>query len=286
MGHASSGSSFQHTAGDVPYENYQKKNLKKSGTTYKKMQKDPFYDRKALADNFRDKKGSLDGKGAGYGDSSSSSSSFSKSKDSSAGGGQKDGYGGTGLDILHVTLDAMHKDKDKDKDKDKNGVSKADRKSSKKLDIAEVSRKGKKTKQNPHGLTDDFWEQTAPECSGHQMPGKLLIVKKDGPNKGRRFYGCCFPADQRCKFFMWAEENPDVLPLLLELEQQKVDRGKSVFADTQKARGRSTTLADTNPEEEPEEDWKHHAIAQYMQRLDDMNIDDLKAEVAMCKKRR
>jgi len=23
--------------------------------------------------------------------------------------------------------------------------------------------------------------------------------------KGRKFYGCCFPADQRCKFFLWAE---------------------------------------------------------------------------------
>ncbi|RYH29294.1 RecQ family ATP-dependent DNA helicase [archaeon] len=57
-------------------------------------------------------------------------------------------------------------------------------------------------------------EQLAPLCPGHSMPAKLLTVKKTGGNKGRRFYACCFPADQRCNFFLWAEDNPDLLSAL------------------------------------------------------------------------
>jgi hypothetical protein len=34
------------------------------------------------------------------------------------------------------------------------------------------------------GMIDDAWlEEFAPKCSGHEMPAKLLVVKKAGPNK-------------------------------------------------------------------------------------------------------
>lgn len=31
---------------------------------------------------------------------------------------------------------------------------------------------------------------------------------KDGPNKGREFYGCLKPREQGCGFFLWADDTP------------------------------------------------------------------------------
>ncbi|XP_074647309.1 DNA topoisomerase 3-alpha-like [Tubulanus polymorphus] len=39
-------------------------------------------------------------------------------------------------------------------------------------------------------------------------PARSLIVQKDGPNKGRPFYGCPKPRDQGCGFFQWGDEDP------------------------------------------------------------------------------
>ncbi|XP_020857019.1 5'-3' DNA helicase ZGRF1 isoform X1 [Phascolarctos cinereus] len=44
-----------------------------------------------------------------------------------------------------------------------------------------------------------------PTCH-HQQPTKLVMVKKDGPNKGRLFYTCDAPKANQCKFFKWLEE--------------------------------------------------------------------------------
>jgi hypothetical protein len=48
-------------------------------------------------------------------------------------------------------------------------------------------------------------EKHAPICSGHSMTTRIFTVRKVGSNRGRRFYSCCFPADQRCGYFLWAE---------------------------------------------------------------------------------
>ncbi|XP_042839956.1 protein ZGRF1 isoform X2 [Panthera tigris] len=48
-------------------------------------------------------------------------------------------------------------------------------------------------------------ESNVPSCHHHQ-PAKLVTVKKEGPNKGRRFYTCDGPKANRCKFFKWLEE--------------------------------------------------------------------------------
>ncbi|XP_073093259.1 5'-3' DNA helicase ZGRF1 isoform X2 [Manis javanica] len=48
-------------------------------------------------------------------------------------------------------------------------------------------------------------ENNVPSCHHHQ-PAKLVIVKKEGPNKGRLFYTCDGPKANRCKFFKWLEE--------------------------------------------------------------------------------
>lgn len=52
----------------------------------------------------------------------------------------------------------------------------------------------------------DRLESEAPRCPGHGLPARLFVVRKAGSRwRGRRFYGCAFPADQRCGFFLWAE---------------------------------------------------------------------------------
>ena len=37
-----------------------------------------------------------------------------------------------------------------------------------------------------------------------------LTVQKDGPNKGRQFYGCPKPRGEGCNFFQWADENAGI----------------------------------------------------------------------------
>ncbi|XP_016076608.1 PREDICTED: protein ZGRF1-like isoform X2 [Miniopterus natalensis] len=48
-------------------------------------------------------------------------------------------------------------------------------------------------------------ENNVPSCH-HRQPAKLVMVKKEGPNKGRLFYTCDAPKAERCKFFKWLEE--------------------------------------------------------------------------------
>ncbi|XP_042107758.1 protein ZGRF1 isoform X13 [Ovis aries] len=48
-------------------------------------------------------------------------------------------------------------------------------------------------------------DNNVPSCH-HQQPAKLVMVKKEGPNKGRLFYACDGPKANQCKFFKWFEE--------------------------------------------------------------------------------
>ncbi|XP_023075736.1 protein ZGRF1 [Piliocolobus tephrosceles] len=57
-------------------------------------------------------------------------------------------------------------------------------------------------------------ESNVPSCH-HSQPAKLVMVKKEGPNKGRLFYTCDGPKADRCKFFKWLE---DVTPGYLTQE--------------------------------------------------------------------
>ncbi|KAF4802746.1 protein ZGRF1 isoform X4 [Turdus rufiventris] len=48
----------------------------------------------------------------------------------------------------------------------------------------------------------------APLCN-HMHPAKLVMVKKEGQNKGRLFYACDAPKADQCSFFKWIEDvNP------------------------------------------------------------------------------
>ncbi|XP_019355638.1 protein ZGRF1 isoform X2 [Alligator mississippiensis] len=64
-------------------------------------------------------------------------------------------------------------------------------------------------------------ENCVPLCN-HKQPAKLVMVKKEGKNKGRLFYTCDAPKADQCKFFKWVEEvNPG----------QKNSRPNVVFHD-------------------------------------------------------
>ncbi|NP_001017201.1 endonuclease 8-like 3 [Xenopus tropicalis] len=44
-----------------------------------------------------------------------------------------------------------------------------------------------------------------PNCSTHNVPCALQVVRKEGENKGRSFYTCSLPRERRCQFFEWAD---------------------------------------------------------------------------------
>ncbi|KAG8134510.1 hypothetical protein E2320_007622 [Naja naja] len=55
-------------------------------------------------------------------------------------------------------------------------------------------------------------ESSAPLCS-HKIAAKLVMVRKEGRNKGRLFYACDAAKADRCDFFKWLE---DVKPVQME----------------------------------------------------------------------
>ncbi|XP_039194254.1 protein ZGRF1-like isoform X2 [Crotalus tigris] len=57
-------------------------------------------------------------------------------------------------------------------------------------------------------------EKSAPLCS-HKIATKLVMVRKEGRNKGRLFYACDAAKADRCDFFKWVE---DVKPIQMESE--------------------------------------------------------------------
>ncbi|XP_067885427.1 endonuclease 8-like 3 isoform X2 [Heterodontus francisci] len=44
-----------------------------------------------------------------------------------------------------------------------------------------------------------------PCCKKHSCPCTLRVVKKEGDNKGRQFYGCSLPRESQCDYFQWAD---------------------------------------------------------------------------------
>ncbi|XP_068137342.1 5'-3' DNA helicase ZGRF1 isoform X2 [Hyperolius riggenbachi] len=55
------------------------------------------------------------------------------------------------------------------------------------------------------GVDDASKDRAAPLCQ-HKQPSKLVMVKKEGANKGRFFYTCDAPKADQCKFFKWLDE--------------------------------------------------------------------------------
>ncbi|XP_048827381.1 endonuclease 8-like 3 isoform X1 [Brienomyrus brachyistius] len=59
------------------------------------------------------------------------------------------------------------------------------------------------TSFNPQVTPTDF--PSSPCCIAHRRPCALRVVRKDGKNKGRQFYGCALPQEARCHYFEWAD---------------------------------------------------------------------------------
>ncbi|XP_059820905.1 protein ZGRF1-like [Hypanus sabinus] len=64
-----------------------------------------------------------------------------------------------------------------------------------------------------------------PLCQ-HQQPAKLVMVKKEGPNKGRLFYTCDASKTDQCKFFKWFD-----LVQPIELSQKLEPQSKLELTD-------------------------------------------------------
>jgi hypothetical protein len=115
------------------------------------------------------------------------------------------------------------------------------------------------------GFGDEVLEDCAPACSGHQLPAKLITVRKTGPNRGRKFFGCSYPADQRCGFFLWAEESPLLVAVTLAVRAAAAERDRGL---------------------KPEEAWRAAALRSYCNRLDGLSVTELRDEVRRCQRRR
>jgi len=62
-----------------------------------------------------------------------------------------------------------------------------------------------------------------PYCVRHTRPCKLLVVKKSGPNQGRKFYACSLPRGEQCDHFQWAEDTAECARM--ELRKSKTKEG-------------------------------------------------------------
>ena len=50
-----------------------------------------------------------------------------------------------------------------------------------------------------------------------RLPSKQLVVRKAGPNMGRKFWFCRKPEGERCPFFQWHEEPQEVAGVVADL---------------------------------------------------------------------
>lgn len=58
------------------------------------------------------------------------------------------------------------------------------------------------------------------------LPSKKLTVYKEGPNKGRQFYGCPNEFNKRCNFFQWADSGSSHATSNTETVQSSSTRGR------------------------------------------------------------
>ena len=271
-------------------DNFVRRNLKKKGA-YRQKQKDPRFQRKTRGGG---KDGSDDdGAGSDSGDGSDSDGGMGKGKGSRRGGAGGSGSSGQsrtvisglaamGLDPLQLSLDAIAPPpapapgpssssssavaKAASKLVPRSRASTIDPINGRPHSAAAVAASGsaptavraKSAGRRGSSLSDAVLEENAPCCPGHQFPAKLLIVKKPGANKNRRFYGCSFSAEQRCKFFMWAEDNPTLIALALTATRE-------IFGSAQDGGG---------------------ALEAFCKRLEQLTTDELKDEIRRFQRRK
>ena len=129
-------------------------------------------------------------------------------------------------------------------------------------------------------------EHYAPLCPGHKLAAKLCKVSKAGPNRGRRFYACAYPPEQRCDLFLWAEDNP----ALAALAAQTATPSHSGGSGSSQGQG---AVSSTNQQQQKQqkqqtsdEAWRQHALSVYLGRLRGSTLPELRAEIRLAARRR
>ena len=246
-------------------DNFVRCNLKKKGS-YRQKQKDPRFQRKTRGDGDFDDGGGrrsdaeFDDEEQEDWDTSTKKRPLSAAASGGNGRGvQAHGLAAMGLDPLQVSLDAIAKAK-ASSSSSSSTYSGLHRNSILEPSVGRAAKSAKGVgKKRQQRLSDSVLEEHAPCCPGHQFPAKLLVVKKTGANKNRRFYGCAFGAEQRCKFFLWAEDNPALVALALAATDDIVGSEGGEAAERLKT---------------------------YCARLDTLNISELKNEARRFQQRR
>lgn len=69
---------------------------------------------------------------------------------------------------------------------------------------------------HPQHMSGFQWEEGSSGCMAPVLPyapnckcnlnAKGVVVKKEGPNKGKSFWACSLPQSEQCKFFEWEEK--------------------------------------------------------------------------------
>lgn len=132
----------------------------------------------------------------------------------------KGGLQNMGLDPLSLSIKAHENNSINNSSlKDTNGISKVACKTAKTTDVL-------------FSNTDDMIRHYAPMCSVHHMTCKVVTVTKASANKGRKFYCCSYPRDQQCRFFLWVEDNPELLTVLCK--QSKRNENNNTQSNTYK----------------------------------------------------
>ena len=128
------------------------------------------------------------------------------------------------------------------------------------LDVQPSKRRKPSTREKE--MPEELLQEIAPKCNGHNFPAKLRKVKKAGSkNKGRKFYCCSYPMEDRCNFFMWYDDNPAMISINVAQMKQKEELLKGLS---------------------PAEKWCQNALDAYLHRLDLMTLHELKNEVRVC----
>lgn len=166
------------------------------------------------------------------------------------GGGQRRGLANLGIDPLSVSVEGLGREPKRARLTTVGDPTPQDGEPSpapRGLVLRDKPLRGKQTK--PLSVSEADLQRLAPLCPAHRLPARLLVVKKAGPNRGRRFYGCSLSSEDGCGFFMWAEDN------------------LAVVREVEGLRGVSPLLS-----------WEDRALARYRDKLSSFSLGELKVD--------
>lgn len=82
--------------------------------------------------------------------------------------------------------------------------------------------------ETPSERNSEADDRSTPLCPGHGEPCQELVVQKEGPNKGRKFFACSRSRDEQCKFFAWADRPLPKASSSADRHENNVQQPKSI----------------------------------------------------------